>query len=123
MSGRKGRGKRKRRIDEYELRRELRKQGPRRDSSEDELVMSKVILPEHPEEIRIGGIEGGATCSTLFIIDGQGTPLTEIKGPSTNHWYIGMEETTARINAMVERGKQSIGMSESIPLDSLVVIK
>lgn len=36
---------------------------------------------------------------------------------------LGMEETSARINAMVEIGKQNIEMSETIPLDSLVNIK
>lgn len=34
-----------------------------------------------------------------------------------------MEETSARINAMVEIGKQNIEMSEIIPLDCLVNIK
>ncbi|XP_006560162.1 N-acetyl-D-glucosamine kinase isoform X2 [Apis mellifera] len=87
---------------------------------EDEVIKPPVIeLPEYPEEIRIGGIEGGATESTLVIIDGKGKLLTEVKGPSTNHWVLGMEETSARINAMVEIGKQNIEMSETIPLDSL----
>ncbi|CAK9795408.1 N-acetyl-D-glucosamine kinase [Anthophora plagiata] len=114
----KGKGKRKK-VDEYELRREIRKQRRSTILSEDQLVMSEVKLPEHPEEIRIGGIEGGATYSTLVIIDGEGTQLTEIKGPSTNHWQFGIEETTARINAMVERGKQMIEIPDFVPLDSL----
>lgn len=36
---------------------------------------------------------------------------------------LGIEETSARINAMVEIGKQNIEMSEIIPLDCLVNIK
>lgn len=108
----------KKRIDEFELRRELRKQRQLSELSDEE-IMTKIELPEHPEEIRIGGIEGGGTQSTLIIIDGKGTPLTEIKGPSTNHWALGMEETAARINVMVERAKQNIEMSELIPLDCL----
>lgn len=36
---------------------------------------------------------------------------------------LGMEETAARINVMVERAKQNIEMSELIPLDCLVNIK
>lgn len=36
---------------------------------------------------------------------------------------LGIAEATARINAMVERGKQNIGISELIPLDCLVNIK
>ncbi|CAL7937915.1 unnamed protein product [Xylocopa violacea] len=118
MAGRKKgkrKGKKRKVVDEFQLRRELRKQA--QISLSEETIM--VDLPEHPEEIRIGGIEGGGTQSTLLIIDGKGTPLTEVKGPSTNHWMLGMDETTARINAMVERGKQAIGMSELLPLDCL----
>ncbi|XP_017752813.1 PREDICTED: N-acetyl-D-glucosamine kinase isoform X2 [Eufriesea mexicana] len=76
-------------------------------------------LPEHPEEIRIGGIEGGATHSTFIIMDGKGKVLTQVNGPSTNHWLLGMDETAARINAMVNKGKQAIKMSELVPLDCL----
>ncbi|XP_024227790.1 N-acetyl-D-glucosamine kinase isoform X1 [Bombus impatiens] len=116
---RRGRKKEKqKRIDEFELRRELRRQRRPTELSDKE-SMSKIELPEHPEEIRIGGIDGGGTQSTLVIIDGKGTPLTEVKGPSTNHWLLGIAEATARINAMVERGKQNIGISELIPLDCL----
>ncbi|XP_015439368.1 PREDICTED: N-acetyl-D-glucosamine kinase isoform X2 [Dufourea novaeangliae] len=80
---------------------------------------SKQEVTQYPEEIRLGGIEGGGTQSTLVIMDGKGTPLTEIKGPETNHWALGMDETAARINAMVERGKEQLGIPESVPLDSL----
>lgn len=30
----------------------------------------------------------GGTLSSLVIIDEKGTPLTEVKGPDTNHWVI-----------------------------------
>lgn len=50
----KGRKGRKRRIDEFELRRELRKQ--RRPTVDKDMIQPE--LPEHPEEIRIAGIEG-----------------------------------------------------------------
>ncbi|XP_026668417.1 N-acetyl-D-glucosamine kinase isoform X2 [Ceratina calcarata] len=85
----------------------------------EEEEMAKIELPEAPEEIRLGGVEGGSSQSIFIIMDGKGTILTEIKGPSTNHWALGIDETAARINAMVEKGKQAIGMSELVPLDCL----
>ncbi|XP_053976911.1 N-acetyl-D-glucosamine kinase isoform X2 [Hylaeus volcanicus] len=81
--------------------------------------MPKKDLSQYAEEIRLGGIEGGSTHSTLVIIDGKGTQLTEVKGPNTNHWTIGMTETAARINAMVLRGKEALNIPETVPLDCL----
>ncbi|XP_076240222.1 N-acetylglucosamine kinase isoform X2 [Calliopsis andreniformis] len=83
------------------------------------MMPKKVDLSQYAEQIRIGGIEGGATRSTLIIIDGKGKTLTEVKGPETNHWNLGMLETTARINAMVQRGKAALEIPESVPLDCL----
>lgn len=55
---RRGRKKEKqKRIDEFELRRELRRQRRPTELSDKE-SMSKIELPEQPEEIRIGGIDG-----------------------------------------------------------------
>ena len=84
LSRKRRRKGKKKLIDEFELRRQLRKQ---RQPTElfDEETMTKIELPEHPEEIRIGGLEGGGTQSTLIIIDGKGTPLTEIKGAGPVH--------------------------------------
>ncbi|XP_034179447.1 N-acetylglucosamine kinase isoform X1 [Osmia lignaria lignaria] len=121
MAGKKkGKGKKRKRVNELELRRELRKRG--RDGSdwdEEEMPQEKVDLSQYAEQIRIGGIEGGGTYSTLIIIDGKGVPLTEVKGPNTNHWILGMEETAARINAMVEKGKQALEIPETVPLNCL----
>ncbi|XP_076651657.1 N-acetylglucosamine kinase isoform X2 [Halictus rubicundus] len=79
----------------------------------------EIDLSEYEEKIRLGGIEGGCTRSTLIIMDGKGTPLIEIEGPETNHWIVGIEETAARINAMVQRGKESLNIPELVPLDAL----
>lgn len=73
--------------------------------------------PKYSEDIRIGGIEGGATHSTLVILDGKGAKLTEVKGPNTNHWILGIDETAARLSAMIEQGKQALEIPETVPLD------
>ena len=59
MAGKRGGRKKEKqkRIDEFELRRELRRQRRPTELS-DKGNMSKIELPEHPEEIRIGGIDG-----------------------------------------------------------------
>lgn len=86
-----------------------------------DLVQETAVLPQdqvqYSEDIRIGGIEGGGTHSTLVIVDGKGAQLTEIKGPNTNHWAIGIDETVARLSAMIEKGKQALDIPESVPLD------
>lgn len=65
---RRGRKKEKqKRIDEFELRRELRRQRRPTELSDKE-SMSKIELPEHPEEIRIGGIDGWVISFCLFPI-------------------------------------------------------
>lgn len=106
-------------MDEYQLRRDLREQ--RRletEFEEEEATMPQEKSASRPaEEMRLGGIEGGGTHSTLVIIDGKGTKLIELKGPNTNHWILGMEETAARINAMIEKGKEALDIPKSVPLD------
>ncbi|XP_031825732.2 N-acetylglucosamine kinase isoform X1 [Nomia melanderi] len=125
MAGKKkGKGKgKKRKVDEYQLRRSLREQARRREAEdlEDEMAKPAEDLSQYDKDIRIGGIEGGATHSTLVIIDGKGTPLTEVKGPPTNHWALGMDETAARISAMVQRGKENLDIPESVPLNALAL--
>ncbi|XP_028047856.1 N-acetyl-D-glucosamine kinase isoform X2 [Monomorium pharaonis] len=82
-----------------------------------EAAISTQIKPQYSEDIRIGGVEGGATHSTLVILDGKGARLTEVKGPHTNHWVIGIDEAAARLSAMIEKGKQNLDIPETIPLD------
>ncbi|KAL0114234.1 hypothetical protein PUN28_011500 [Cardiocondyla obscurior] len=73
--------------------------------------------PQYSEDIRIGGIEGGGTQSTLVILDGNGVTLTKVEGPQTNHWTIGIDETAARLSAMIEKGKEQLNIAESVPLE------
>lgn len=59
MAGkRKGKGKKK--VDEYQLRRSLREQARRRELEdiEDEMAKPAEDLSQYDKEIRIGGIEG-----------------------------------------------------------------
>ncbi|EZA51376.1 N-acetyl-D-glucosamine kinase [Ooceraea biroi] len=109
----------KKTVDEYQLRRDLREQAkmtkPTDVAQEPTTTMKEE--PQFSEDIRIGGVEGGGTHSTLVILDGKGALLTEVKGPHTNHWAIGIDETAARLSAMIEKGKQDLGIPESVPLD------
>ena len=57
MIGKRRKKGKKTHIDEFELRREHRKQRRSTELSVEE-IMTKIELPEHPEEIRLGGIEG-----------------------------------------------------------------
>ncbi|XP_076166153.1 N-acetylglucosamine kinase isoform X2 [Ptiloglossa arizonensis] len=79
----------------------------------------KMDLSQYAKEIRLGGIEGGGTYSMLMIIDGNEKLLSTVKGPSTNHWNLGVDETVARISAMVQKGKENLNIPEEVPLDSL----
>ncbi|KAI4479093.1 hypothetical protein M0804_011232 [Polistes exclamans] len=125
--GRKGRKQESKLIDEYQLRRDLRAGTEETEDSFDmedkNLIEEKLsekeaeLINEISSEIRIGGIEGGGTHSTLIIINQKGEKLIEVKGPDTNHWILGMKETAARINAMIERGKELLNIPKTIPLD------
>lgn len=67
----------------------------------------------------IGGIEGGATHSTIVLINEQGEILVESNGPATNHLLLGMEECSKRIAEMVNKAKNKAGLDENIPLKAL----
>lgn len=72
---------------------------------------------EKHEEIIIGGIEGGGTHSSLIVMNGKGDQLTHIKGPSTNHWQLGMKETAMRIANMIQKAKEKLNIPDEHPLD------
>ncbi|XP_014610703.1 PREDICTED: N-acetyl-D-glucosamine kinase [Polistes canadensis] len=125
--GRKGRKQESKLIDEYQLRRDLRAGTEETEDSfdmEDKTLIEEKLSEKEAElineissEIRIGGIEGGGTHSTLIIINQKGEKLIEVKGPDTNHWILGMKETAARINSMIERGKELLNIPKTVPLD------
>ncbi|KAL6262961.1 hypothetical protein P5V15_005749 [Pogonomyrmex californicus] len=104
-------------VDEHQLRRDLRKQMKMTEPVPKLVQEAAMPKPQYSEDIRIGGIEGGGTHSTLVILDGKGARLIEVKGPNTNHWAIGIDETAARLSAMIEKGKQELDIPETVPLD------
>ncbi|XP_046435104.1 N-acetyl-D-glucosamine kinase [Neodiprion fabricii] len=121
-------------IDENELRRTKRDErkeqaaaGSEKIKTDDELDDDRIdktaeiqaAEKRSPDEIRIGGVEGGATHSTLIIMNGYGEKLIEMKGPGTNHWQLGMKETAARINGMITTAKKELNIPTSSPLDSV----
>lgn len=117
-----GKEVKKTQVDENQLRKELRNQEKMNNKFTnekiDESTIDTVDLSLKPaKEIRLGGIEGGATHSTLIVIDGEGNKLTEIKGPGTNHWALGMQETAARISGMIDNAKEELHLPESLPFD------
>ncbi|KAL7636189.1 UNVERIFIED_CONTAM: hypothetical protein RMT77_012946 [Armadillidium vulgare] len=66
-----------------------------------------------------GGVEGGATHSNIVLMDGHGKILAVVKGLSTNHWLIGMEECMTRIKKLVDDAKREAGLSQDIVLNGL----
>lgn len=67
----------------------------------------------------IGGIEGGATHSTLTLLDTSGNVVTTVKSQGTNHHLIGMEECRKRIANLVNMAKKEAGISLDTPLLAL----
>ncbi|XP_070540467.1 N-acetyl-D-glucosamine kinase-like [Ptychodera flava] len=66
-----------------------------------------------------GGIEGGATHSKMVIMSSDGTIKALSRGPSTNHWLIGIDECLNRIHNMVVDAKLTAEIDLDIPLKSL----
>ncbi|KAL2725081.1 N-acetyl-D-glucosamine kinase isoform X2 [Vespula squamosa] len=104
-------------IDEYQLRRDLRGISKMKDFDMEDEVGEKLSKAEISPDIKIGGIEGGGTYSTLVILNRKGEKLIEVNGPDTNHWVLGMEETASRISAMIEHGKELLNIPKTVPLD------
>uniref|UniRef100_A0A2M4BSL7 N-acetyl-D-glucosamine kinase n=1 Tax=Anopheles marajoara TaxID=58244 RepID=A0A2M4BSL7_9DIPT len=67
----------------------------------------------------IGGVEGGATHSTLVICDASGEVVGRAKGPSTNHWAVGIAGVAERIAAMVRTAKQEAQIPDEQQLTAI----
>ncbi|KAL3270367.1 hypothetical protein HHI36_009413 [Cryptolaemus montrouzieri] len=67
----------------------------------------------------IGGIEGGATHSSVILIDTSGNILATGKAEGTNHYNIGMDECRRRIVEMVDKAKTDAKISSETPLLAL----
>jgi len=66
-----------------------------------------------------GGVEGGGTHSTAIIFSGSGKLLASAAGPSTNHYPLGMEETSRRIKDMIKTAIRSANLDENTKLAGL----
>uniref|UniRef100_A0A182N0B6 N-acetyl-D-glucosamine kinase n=1 Tax=Anopheles dirus TaxID=7168 RepID=A0A182N0B6_9DIPT len=67
----------------------------------------------------IGGVEGGATHSTLVICDESGQIVGKAKGPSTNHWAVGIPGVAERIAAMARTAKEEANLPEDRQLTAV----
>lgn len=65
------------------------------------------------------GLEGGATHSHLVLCNEKGDVVTEVEGPSTNHWIIGIPEVVKRIAKMVAEAKDQANIPQSTTLQSI----
>ena len=66
-----------------------------------------------------GGVEGGATHSTLILYNENAEGLAEVEGPSTNLFQIGMAETCHRIAQMNQEALTKAGFSKDTKLEGL----
>lgn len=61
----------------------------------------------------------GATHSKAIICDRDGTILSNVTGPGTNHWALGIPEVAKRIATMIDEAKTQAKMDPSVKLQSL----
>lgn len=67
----------------------------------------------------VGGIEGGASHSTVVLMNPQGKLLATVKGAGTNHHLIGMSECRKRIAKLVNSAKEIAGISLDTPIGAV----
>ncbi|KAK9881738.1 hypothetical protein WA026_017260 [Henosepilachna vigintioctopunctata] len=67
----------------------------------------------------IGGIEGGATHSSIILLDESGNVLATGKSEGTNHHLIGMDECRKRIAEMVNQAKKDANIPPDTPILAL----
>ena len=60
-----------------------------------------------------GGVEGGATHSTLVLFNEKSEALTTVEGPGTNLFLNGMDETCHRIAEMICQALKNLGKFHS----------
>ncbi|CAG2104365.1 unnamed protein product [Medioppia subpectinata] len=67
-----------------------------------------------------GGLEGGASNSTLVLVSADGHVLAEVASElSTNHWMIGIDECFRRIAQMVTNALKMASLPEETQLSAI----
>ncbi|XP_050429606.1 N-acetyl-D-glucosamine kinase [Adelges cooleyi] len=66
-----------------------------------------------------GGIEGGASVSTVVITNGNGDILAEIKGDGTNPWILGIKPCLSRVNDLIKEALSKADLNNNIKLNGL----
>jgi len=66
-----------------------------------------------------GGVEGGATHSTLILFNANSDILAQVEGTSTNLFQIGMEETCNRIAKLCQEALKKAKLPLDTTLESL----
>eukprot|EP00911_Craspedida_sp_UC1_P002258 UC1_evm3s1716 len=66
-----------------------------------------------------GGIEGGATHSTMVLMTSDGTVVSTAEGPATNHWLCGIETCLKRIHQLVVDARSAAGLPDDLQLAAL----
>lgn len=61
----------------------------------------------------------GATHSTVIICDQNGTVLSKVSGPGSNHWVIGIPEVARRVSEMIGRAKTEANIDVTHKLRTL----
>jgi N-acetylglucosamine kinase len=63
-------------------------------------------------ESYFAGVEGGATRTTLMILNGTGNKVVEVNGDGTNLWLIGIPEVVKRISKMAKKARDLAGIPD-----------
>jgi len=66
-----------------------------------------------------GGIEGGASVSTVVLTNGNGDILAELKGEGTNPWILGIESCLSRVNDLIKEALRKADLNENTKLNGL----
>ncbi|KJE96220.1 N-acetylglucosamine kinase [Capsaspora owczarzaki ATCC 30864] len=66
-----------------------------------------------------GGVEGGASRSTMVISNAAGEILATAFGGSTNHWVVGLDKCIEEFGAMAAECKRQAGIAPTTKLFSL----
>lgn len=70
-------------------------------------------------DLIIGGVEGGATVSTIVLYNGKGECLAKKVGSGTNFWILGKEEARKRIAELIDGVKVDAKLPEGTQIDSM----